>query len=102
MLCSLWGRDAYKLIVCCIGAVRSFDKIEKQECLDYTTRIYEQLEDSGALNNARADTYLNVCEREVASPVTVKKGATPSKDKSGGSTSKWAQVKKLVKANKLK
>jgi hypothetical protein len=103
MLCSLWGRDAFKLIFACIGAIRSFDKIEKQECFDYTTRIYEQLEDSGALNNARADTYLNVCEREVSSSSSsnLKKGGTPT-GKSGGATSKWAQVKKLVKANKIK
>jgi hypothetical protein len=102
MLCSLWGKDALKLIYSCITAIRSFDKIEKQECYDYTTKIYEQLEDSGALKNARADNYLNVCERE-ETPVTQKKGTTANNSKEkGASSSKWDKVKKLVKANKLK
>ena len=103
MLCSLWGKDALKLIYSCITAIRSFDKIEKQECFDYTTKIYEQLEDSGAPKNARADNDLNVCERDEASVAPKKKGtaANSSKEK-GSSTSKWDKVKKLVKTNKLK
>lgn len=104
MLCTLWGRDAYKLIISCINSIRSFDKIEKQECYDYTTKIYEQLEDSGALKNARADTYLNVCERDENVAVTPKKGGTFSstKDKGSTSASKWDKVKSLVKSNKIK
>jgi hypothetical protein len=103
MLCSLWGKDALKLIYSCITAIRSFDKIEKQECYDYTTKIYEQLEDSGALKNARADNYLNVCERDEVPATPKKKGGTASNSKDkGASTSKWDKVKMLVKANKLK
>ena len=108
-LCSLWGKEGLKLVFCCITSNPSYDKIEKQDCIDLATRSYEQLEDSGGLNNEQTENYLNIWEnsdeKATSSTNSVK---TPLKTVVSGlkditnSTSKWNTVKKLIKSNKLK
>lgn len=109
-LCSLWGKDGLKLVYSCISSNPSFDKIEKQDCTDIATRIYEQLEDSGGLNTAQAENYLNIWDNteEKSSSSSANAVKTPLKTVVSGlkditnSTSKWNTVKKLMKSNKLK
>jgi len=104
-LCCRWGRDALKLVNCAISCNPSLDRAERQECIESSAKMYEQLEETGALRQAnksgddyilgeegvKGDKTLMALKKTVSGVV----GASSSRDSTAGS--KWNKVRLLTK-----